>query len=388
MVHRTCALVLLLGGLALGQAPEPISAPPRLADAVGDPLPGGATARMGTLRWRHGGSVHFVGFLAEGRELVSAGLDGWIRVWEVPSGREVRRWQWYKAGVIDDDGYESVNPTIRSIALSADRRFLAASLPNGRVQVWNIKGGEERAFGAKLGRPFHGRNGIAFSPDGKTLATRGDDHVTRLWDLRTGKELYQLHPPRETKDLGSISFYGGMGNTLAFAPDGRTLAAMNPWNTEQGKGCVILHEAETGKELRRIEGGDNSRSGRLAFGPGILAVAWGDRETKLYDPETGKVLRSLGEPKSDVIIHALAFSPDGKMVATRSASSTPTIQIWETATGKKVGELGDLFLTENQNVFLRPGGPGSSSMPIDFAPDGKRIAEATGGQVVRMWDVK
>ena len=100
------------------------------------------------------------------------------------------------------------------------------------------------------------------------------------------------------------------------------------------------------------------------------------------------MLRSLGEPKSDVIIHALAFSPDGKMVAARSASSTPTIQIWETATGKKVGELGDLFLTENQNVFLRPGGPGSSSMPIDFAPDGKRIAEATGGQVVRMWDVK
>ena len=76
------------------------------------------------------------------------------------------------------------------------------------------------------------------------------------------------------------------------------------------------------------------------------------------------------------------------MVATRSAGSTPTIQLWEAATGKKVGELGDLFLPEDQNVFLRPGGPASSSMTIDFAPDGKRIAEATGGPVVRMWDVK
>src|SRR5262245_23683727 len=91
MFHRTSALILLLAGLAWAQAPEPIQVPPRVipTDQAGDPLPQGATARMGTLRWRHGGPVQFVGFLCDGNEVVSASLDGWIRVWDVATGREI-----------------------------------------------------------------------------------------------------------------------------------------------------------------------------------------------------------------------------------------------------------------------------------------------------------
>lgn len=391
MFYRTSALMLLLAGLAWAQTPEPIQVQPRVipTDQAGDPLPQGATARMGTLRWRHSGPVQFVGFLADGQEVVSASLDGWIRVWDVATGREIRRWKWHQGGPIGDEdelvgGLNGV-ATIRSIVLSPDRRLIAASLPNGKVRVWNIKGNEEHTFGG-AGRN-HGSNGIAFSPDGKTLATRGDDHQVLFWNLRTGTALGRLLPPRDSGERGNINYYGRIGNTLAFSPDGKLLAVMNSWNTEQSKGVIILYEVETGKELRRIEGGERSLSGRLAFGPGVLAAAWGNRETKLYDPETGKELRQLGEPKEESIIHALLFSPDGKTIATRSATMAPTIQLWDVETGKKLGAVGDLAAGENDNIFLRLAGPGSSSMTVDFSPDGKRIADATGGRVVRVYEM-
>lgn len=388
MLHRISALVLLIAaGAACSQAPEPIAAPPRATDAAGDPLPEGAVARMGTLRWRHGGPVHFVGFVADGREVVSASLDGQIHVWEAATGKELRRWRWYQPQAFDDSGLFGANTPVRSIVLSPDRRLLAASTSDGRVQIWNLQGDAVRALGDKQGSVFHGANGIAFAPDGKTLATRGPDHVVRLWDLQTGKETGRHSAPADVEQRGPVYFYGSIGNTLAYSPDGKLLAAMNSSNTESNKGVVTLYDVESGKELHRIEGGERSMSGRLAFGPGVLAVAWGNRETKLYDPASGKELRQLGEAQEDVIIHALVFSPDGKTLATRAARSTPTIRLWDVATGKVLRESGDLAAGEQDNVFLRTG-PGSSSLTVDFAPDGKRIADATGGRVVRLWNLE
>lgn len=389
MMHRTSALVLfIVAGFAFSQAPEPIAVPPRVTDAAGDPLPEGAVTRMGTLRWRHSGPVHFVGFISDGHELISAGLDGYIRVWEVSTGRELRRWQWYEPTVGDENGFDTTVAPIRSIVLSPDRRLLAASMPDGRVQVWNLKGGEEHVLGDKRGGLFHGSNGIAFAPNGKTLATRGPDHIVRLWDLRTSKELGKHDPPEKAGQRGNISFYGCMGNTMAYAPDGKMLAVMNSWNNESSKGVVTLYDVESGKELRRIEGGERSLSGRLAFGPGTLAVAWGNRETRLYNPDTGVELRQIGEPQEGNIIHAVAFSPDGKTLATRSARSAPSIRLWDVATGKMLRAVGEGAVSEQDNIFLRLNGPGSSSLPVDFAPDGKRVADATGGRVVRVWNAE
>src|SRR5262249_50913665 len=155
---------------------------------------------------------------------------------------------------------------------------------------------------------------------------------------------------------GNISFYGCMGNGLAYAPDGKMLAVMNSWNNESGKGVVTLYAVESGKELRRIEGGERSLSGRLAFGPAHLSVGWGNRETKLYNPDTGEELRQMGEPQEGNIIHAVVFSPDGKTLATRSARSTPSIRLWEVATGKMLRAVGEVATSDQDNIFLRRNG--------------------------------
>src|SRR5262249_7581631 len=78
---------------AAADEPKPADAPPAGAktDLYGDALPEGALARMGTLRWRHGGPVNFVGFTEGGKHLVTCSSDGYFRVWDVANGKEVRK---------------------------------------------------------------------------------------------------------------------------------------------------------------------------------------------------------------------------------------------------------------------------------------------------------
>src|SRR5438874_6170998 len=83
-------LLTLLVLLSLGLVPcNPQTSTPA-ADMYGDPLPPGAIARMGTVRWRHGGMSRFVTFLPDGKSVLSVGEDNIIRVWEFPSGKEIR----------------------------------------------------------------------------------------------------------------------------------------------------------------------------------------------------------------------------------------------------------------------------------------------------------
>src|SRR5262249_51283047 len=69
---------------------QPSAAPAPRSDAFGDPLPDGALARMGTLRWRQGSGIGFVGFIEDGKQVLTASADG-FRVWDVATGKEVRR---------------------------------------------------------------------------------------------------------------------------------------------------------------------------------------------------------------------------------------------------------------------------------------------------------
>src|SRR5438132_6294998 len=77
--------------LALAFTADAGEGQPRAKDLYGDPLPPGAVARLGTVRWRHGALVTFAAFLPDGKSVVSAGDDGYIRLWEFPSGKEIRR---------------------------------------------------------------------------------------------------------------------------------------------------------------------------------------------------------------------------------------------------------------------------------------------------------
>ena len=160
-------------------------------------------------RWQHGGSVTFVGFVKRGEELVTASLDGYLRVWQVSTGRELRRF-----GKIQ----ESDVPT-GSVALSDDGRHLAVGGQDGVILLWDTETGKEiRAIG--MTQEYSGITSMDFSPDGRTLAAKCQDQTVRLYEVKTGKLVQSIGKPLVLKQPRRTHFSGGAtsDNSLIFSP--------------------------------------------------------------------------------------------------------------------------------------------------------------------------
>jgi RNA polymerase sigma factor (sigma-70 family) len=278
-----------------GQQQKATSKPPS-ADLQGDPLPAGAIARLGSVRFRHG---------------------SWVR----------------------------------DIALSPDGKIIAA-VEFDKVRLWDSATGKER-YCFPL-NPAHEGESVAFAPDGRTLAITGFGKLLLL-DARSGKVLHQVDSDR--------SF------SVAFAPDGKTLAAA------QFSGGVLLVDTATGKKICHVNGGrtwsvDYSSDGRL--------LAWGEgSQIHLREaPEHMEIDRRITHNSA---IHAVAFSPNGKMLAT--SDDEHVLTLWDTESGKRL------------RTFE---GHAAVATRLVFSPDGKFLASGSGDHVVggghelhslRLWDV-
>jgi WD40 repeat protein len=244
---------------------------------------------------------------------------------------------------------------VQSLTYSHDGRLLAACCRDGTSRVWDAKTGKEiYKYKGPEGRILS----VAFAPDDRALAVVGDaksestnpeGRVIRVWDLAEPASAGRVYP---APGFGSVSF----------SPDGKTLAGIRCDN------CARLIDRATGKDLYNITGHLGAVTA-IAYAPDgkMVASAGIDHSVRLWDAGTGRQVRVL-EGHSDLVF-GIAFSPDGRWLA--SGGRDGALVLWETATGQ---------------ISHRDEGLGRV-LAVAFAPDGKSFASGTADGPVRMWNV-
>jgi WD40 repeat protein/serine/threonine protein kinase len=275
---------------------------------------------------------------------------------------EMRGWEWHYLRRLARSGVVALrhkNPAL-CVAFSRDGRRLATGTQDGTVTIWDtVTWLAVQSFAA---HPHHHVRCVDFSSDGQRLATAGWDGTARVWNVESGRALYTLRDQS----------HGVAVDRAVFSSDGRWLA------TAGGDMGVTLWDAETGQLCRTLEGHRRGSFKGLTFSPDsrLLAAAVCDQKAvNVWDPSTGRLLLSLSG--QDVQLHEVAFSPDGRRLAAASVRSFLSgfpgdIRIWDAATGELLQRL-----RGHTNVVFS----------LAFSPDGRRLASASEDMRVKLWDV-
>ena len=277
------------------------------------------------------GTIGEIAYSPDGGHLaVASGIGIWI--YDAFTGAEVALFRGHTGSVL-------------SVAYSRDGRTLATTSSDNTVRLWDA------ATGTLKNTLTGGVYSVAYSPDGSTLAT-GGYRDARLWDATTGTLKNTLeHTNSATK--------------VIFSPDGSTLA------TRGFNGTVRLWDTITGTLKNTLE--HTTFVDSVAYSPdGATLATGGSNEIYLWDATSGTLKSTL---EAAGWIYSIAYSPDGSMLAANGYSISsvefrPEVHLWDTATGTLVRKL--------------TGQRGSFGI-ITYSRDGRTLASAS-RDVVYLWD--
>lgn len=326
-----------------------------MTDLLGDPLPPGAFARLGTVRLRQGLENFAVAFSPDGRLIASGGGNGRIYLWDTATGRPVR--------VLDGH-----HDKLYDLAWAAHGRWIASVGRDLPIRLWDSTTGRLLLEYDPYDALEAGPTAISVSSDSRRLAWtdyRGGCHLwdvtSRGWDPDSGR------PPAEV-------WTGPTESRPTFFPDATAGDRIDRLVTV-ADGAVRFHDLESGEVLRTLDLGEPFDPALDDLVPcpagGLLALRKGARsELNLLHAGSGDVQQRLPMPGRYPSRH-VAWSPDGSLLATFVGPDDGT-HLWRVGTGERLRTLTGL------REWVRA---------ITFSPDGKMLAAAHDGQPLWLWDV-
>jgi WD40 repeat protein len=370
---RLAAMVLLLAAPVFAD-----EKPPARVDQFGDPLPEGAVARLGTVRFRMLGSC--LAFSFDGKFVVTGNYDRTASMWDL-EGREVRRFQGKNLG------------QVWRVALSPDGNTLATFDVDNGVMLWETRTGKFlRVMSEKYQERTFGRTGFTFSPDSRTLFV-GEGKTFRAFNVADGKVVNPPTPPERELTIDGVSPDGTTAVSVAeggrlvvwnlatgkaigevTGPGGRGFLALSPGGKRlargiRGDGSIDVYDVTTGKELCRCKGHKAAADAMAFFLDGrTLVTASYDLTVRGWDADTGKELWSYRQAKFGS--PSVAFAPDGKRVGVLGGDGI--VRLLDAATGKDQ---------------VPTAGHRSGVHPLAVSPDGQAVFTSSHDQSIRMWDL-